>query len=634
MRLLRRIAKAVVNNGLKALASVVPLGGALYDIAEDAWRRYREPSAKDAASPEALLKAEVEALAQAPAIEVRQQVADAMHEAAADQPSAVQAALTSYLTQVPAMIRRSLRRPSDPGGTTLAAKRALRKPADLLPFLPPKLPRFQPGDRPLPGVNWVLEELLDVGGFGEVWKAHHPDLTGITAALKFCLDPEAGATLRHEARALNRVMQAAGGAQRSRSDDRLAGPLRCRPGRTPSGQRDRTGPATASPASAEAGQQPPKPAPKPPTDADDLAAQVERTRQRIPQAHAEAKQKAERERDFAGAARLLEEVPEHLRDVSQYAAICGWRDRAAILEQEVRADGQAMRLNGLRPKVEELLQLFPQRTDLQRLLATLPKELAREFVNSLNSLGMKFAIIPAGKFVMGSPGSEAKRSADEGPQHEVEITRPFYLGSHQVTQEQYKKVMGNPSRFTRNNGGGGANHPVEQVSWEEAVAFCRKLSAQSQEKASGRAYRLPTEAEWEYACRGGATSSSPFFLGDSLSSTQANFNGNYPYGGAAKGPYLERTTPVGSYKPNAFGLFDMHGNAWDWCSDWYDENYYNQSPRQDPQGPQIGTRRVLRGGSWINVGHDCRSGYRDWHGPGYRYHGVGFRVACLAPRTS
>ena len=207
MRLLRCIAHAVVSNGLKALAGGIPFVGALVEIAEDAWKRYREQPVK-AAAPEAALSAEIEALAQAPAPQMRQEVAAAVQEAAANQPPAVQAALTSYLTQVPAMIRRSLRRPSDPGGTTLAVNRAPRKPADLLPFLPPKLPRFQPGDRPLPGVNWVLEELLGVGGFGEVWKAHHPDLTGITAALKFCLDPEAGATLRHEARALNRVMQA------------------------------------------------------------------------------------------------------------------------------------------------------------------------------------------------------------------------------------------------------------------------------------------------------------------------------------------------------------------------------------------------------------------------------------------
>ena len=206
MRLLRCIAGAVIANGLKALASGVPFLGGLVEIADDAWKRYRERPAPNAPPPEAALTAEVEALARAPAEQVRQQVAEAVRETAAGQPAEVQVALTSYLTQVPAMIRRSLRRPSDLDGTTV--KRPPCKAADLLPFLPPKLPRFRPGDRPLPGVSWELEELLGVGGFGEVWKARHPSLTGITAALKFCLDAEAGRLLRHEASALNRVMQA------------------------------------------------------------------------------------------------------------------------------------------------------------------------------------------------------------------------------------------------------------------------------------------------------------------------------------------------------------------------------------------------------------------------------------------
>src|SRR5262249_22585839 len=139
-------------------------------------------------------------------------------------------------------------------------------------------------------------------------------------------------------------------------------------------------------------------------------------------------------------------------------------------------------------------------------------------------------------------------------------------------------------------------HPVDSVSWEDAVAFCQKLSEQAEEISKGRTYRLPTEAEWEYACRGGANASTPFAFGESLSSKQANFNGNYPYN-AARGRYLERTAPVGSYLPNAFGLFDMHGNLWEWCADWYSEDYYSQSPRQDPPGPPRGTLRVLRGGS-------------------------------------
>ncbi|MBI1913462.1 MAG: SUMF1/EgtB/PvdO family nonheme iron enzyme [Planctomycetes bacterium] len=263
--------------------------------------------------------------------------------------------------------------------------------------------------------------------------------------------------------------------------------------------------------------------------------------------------------------------------------------------------------------------------------------LAKEFTNSLR---MKFVLIPAGTFLMGSPEDEQDRGEDEDPQHEVEITRPFYMGVYQVTQDEYHRLMGqNPSWFARSGSGADKvkklntrQHPVESVSWDDAVAFCRKLSEQPEEKKNGRVYRLPTEAEWEYACRGGANSSTPFAFGNSISSTQANFDGNYPYK-ATKGPYLERTTPVGSYQPNAFGLFDMHGNVWEWCADWFDENYYNQSPRQDPQGPQNGTLRVLRGGSWYFAGHSCRSACRGGDAPVSRNDYVGFRVVCVAPRT-
>jgi len=263
--------------------------------------------------------------------------------------------------------------------------------------------------------------------------------------------------------------------------------------------------------------------------------------------------------------------------------------------------------------------------------------LAREFTNSI---GMKFMLIPAGTFLMGSPEDEQDRGKDEGPQHELEIPRPFYMGMYQVTQEEYQRLLGdNPSWFCESSEGAQKvksldtrRHPVECISWNDAVAFCRKLSDQSEEKKKGRVYRLPTEAEWEYACRGGAKSSIPFYLGDSLSSTQANFDGNHPYN-AAKGPYRERTTPVGSYKPNAWGLFDMHGNVWEWCQDWYEQNYYNQSPRQDPQGPQNGTRRVLRGGSWGSNGRNCRSAYRGGDAPGYRDYVIGFRLVCVASST-
>jgi formylglycine-generating enzyme required for sulfatase activity len=241
-----------------------------------------------------------------------------------------------------------------------------------------------------------------------------------------------------------------------------------------------------------------------------------------------------------------------------------------------------------------------------------------------NSIGMKLTYVPAGTFSMGSPHSEPDRYPDEGPQHPVAITRPFYLGTYPVTQRQYTAVMGqNPSYFQEARGGG-PDHPVERVSWSDAVEFCRRLSDLPEERAAGRAYRLPTEAEWEYACRAGT--GAPFHYGEALSSRLANFNGRYPYGGAVRGPNLEQTSRVGSYQPNAFGLYDMHGNVWEWCQDYYDQHYYRKSPREDPPGPAAGAMRVVRGGSCCNIGRFCRSAYRFGVGPGNRDLDVGLRV--------
>jgi formylglycine-generating enzyme required for sulfatase activity len=265
---------------------------------------------------------------------------------------------------------------------------------------------------------------------------------------------------------------------------------------------------------------------------------------------------------------------------------------------------------------------------------------------------MKLVKVKAGKFLMGSPANEADRQDNEH-QHEVEITRPFWLGVHPVTVGQFRAFVKATGYHTQAEREGGAygykdgkwqqdprfnwqnpgfaqddNHPVVCVSWNDAQEFCRWLTA----KEPGRLYRLPAEAEWEYSCRGGAPESYPFNLGQpshSLSSTQANFDGNYPYGGAAKGPYLQRTTPAGSYKPNTWGLFDIHGNVWECCSDWYGANYHTQSPRQDPPGPSEGSDRVLRGGSWFSNDQHCRSAARVRHGPAIRNDYLGFRIALV-----
>jgi len=170
--------------------------------------------------------------------------------------------------------------------------------------------------------------------------------------------------------------------------------------------------------------------------------------------------------------------------------------------------------------------------------------------------------------------------------------------------------------------------PVECVSWQDAKIFLKTLSALPAEVKAGRKYRLPSEAEWEYACRGPASYQS-FHCGNSLSSTQANFDGNNPYGGAALGPYLERTCPVGSYQPNAWGLFDMHGNIWEWCADWYKAGYYAQSPARDPRGPSRGSDRVFRGGGWETCGQFCRAAFRNRITSTLRCNFLGFRVALV-----
>ena len=269
-----------------------------------------------------------------------------------------------------------------------------------------------------------------------------------------------------------------------------------------------------------------------------------------------------------------------------------------------------------------------QLPDFRGELNEISLSVAREFVNAI---GMKFAFIPAGEFLMGSPESEKERNSNEY-QHRVRITQPFYLGVYEVTQAQYERVMGkNPSFFSTSGSGkdrvAGKNtseYPVEQVSWDDAVEFCRRLSNLPAERAAGNVYRLPSEAEWEYACRAGAQTS--FHFGGVLNGTQANCNGNYPYGTATKGPYLQRTMQVGSFAPNAFGLYDMHGNVLEWCADWYDSDYYKNSPVSDPRGPSTGSGRVFRGGSWYLNARYCRSAFRDWLTPDYRDFSLGFRV--------
>jgi len=249
-----------------------------------------------------------------------------------------------------------------------------------------------------------------------------------------------------------------------------------------------------------------------------------------------------------------------------------------------------------------------------------------------NSLGMVMLPVSTGEFVMGTDGARPNPvSPHASPAHRVRITRPFYLSAHEVTQEQYRELMAAhfnhpvPPFFSKTGGGkallDGLNVdrlPIDNVTGTLAAEFCRRLSDLPEEKAAGRVYRLPTEAEWEYACRAGSTTR--FCYGDDLSLSDANFNA--PIAADGKGP-RGRLTEVGSYPPNEFGFYDMHGNVWEWCNDGMRE--YSTAPQTDPVGP-LSPFRVLRGGAWDTPEAFCRSDYRTEAVSGYVF--GGFRVAC------
>ncbi len=266
------------------------------------------------------------------------------------------------------------------------------------------------------------------------------------------------------------------------------------------------------------------------------------------------------------------------------------------------------------------------RVNAQGTITNRANRTAQSFMEDLgNSVNLEMVAIPGGDFMMGSPPGELKRTKYESLQHPVAVPG-FFMGKYEVTQAQYQAIMGtNPASFK------GDNRPVEQVSWNDAVEFCQKLS-----NITRRNYRLPSEAEWEYACRAGTNT--PFYFGETITADLANYNGTYTYASESKSKYRQQTTPVGTFAPNAFGLYDMHGNVFEWCQDHWHENYNNGAPRDgrawlndnDNQSP-----RLLRGGSWFSNPEYCRCAYRYLNNPGIRIYVIGFRVVCdgLSART-
>ena len=282
---------------------------------------------------------------------------------------------------------------------------------------------------------------------------------------------------------------------------------------------------------------------------------------------------------------LLEQVlaAEAERDAAVSGALEKQAELASLLQER---DGLAEQVRVARAKVAA----DQQRGETPRPASPNANAVAGKPLKTLtNSIGMKFVEIPAGTFSMGS----ANGDSDDGPVHEVRISKPYYLGVYEVTNGDGKAVKGFvPSTWKDDN------LPIESVTWDEAVAFCEALSALPAERQAGRVYRLPTEAEWEYACRAGTTTAYSFGDDESLLGDFAWFGANA--GGS--------THPVGQKKPNGWGLYDMQGNVWEWCSDRYGD--YAAAAATDPQGPAQGSLRVLRGGSWNGTAGGCRSAYR------------------------
>jgi sulfatase modifying factor 1 len=334
-----------------------------------------------------------------------------------------------------------------------------------------------------------------------------------------------------------------------------------------------------------------------------------------------------------------------------------------LMPRKQRSDGaEAMYLAAIRYKRRMLigssLSCFLGVCMAGLTFVSVPSSSVAPSTTKAKQVPQNFVLIHGGEFMMGSPENEVGHQPDE-TQHKVKLT-DFYMGKYEVTVAEFRKFMeesdykktdaekanwsfvytGDDNFFEEKKGVNcrhdvrgkertpmEENHPVIHVSWNDAVAYCKWLS-----KTTGQTYRLPTEAEWEYACRAGAPTPTPFATGNNLTTDQANYNGNKPYSNNAKGIYRKNTVSVDSFDPNAWGLYNMHGNVWEWCSDQYDGGgaYYEGCKAGgvplNPVGPKNGSYRVLRGGSWDSDAGDCRSARRSYSTPGGRDFNVGFRL--------
>jgi formylglycine-generating enzyme required for sulfatase activity len=244
----------------------------------------------------------------------------------------------------------------------------------------------------------------------------------------------------------------------------------------------------------------------------------------------------------------------------------------------------------------------------------------------IRGINYTFQGIPKGEFVMGANDF----LSNAAPPHRVIITSDFYMLETPVTQRMWETIMGNnildqmKLADKQEEYGVGPDFPMYYVNWYEVCTFMQEFSKVLKEKGLNYEATLPTESEWEYACRAGTYT--PYSWGDGLNGTQANCNGNYPYGMYVFGPFLGKCSPVKTYSPNQWGLYDMHGNVWEWCYDNYQANYYENSPVCDPTGPENAEHKVIRGGGWRSFAWCCRSAFRDSDPPNYRGRTLGFRI--------
>ena len=732
--LLECVGQALCEKGRKALRGQWPFADILHDYAKAAYDLAHQRL------PGPDLRAALHDAAGCPDHEYQRRIGELIADLSQTH-SVPKEGLTDYMRALPPTVRQHLRRPSDPGGCTAPEKLTLYTSADLLPYLPPRIPRFRTGDKPADLDGWVLAELRGFGECSEVWRAEHPDDPARPpAALKFAIDPEARDRVRagtdpftqvfplnqqagvlplravflesdppcleapfvygydlaglmlewkwrydgakpeaalklmrrlaaivgeaHARGVVHRDLKPAnvllhptdggkftmwvsdfgwGQIQAARSLELARGGAR--------GEQQRLAHRGAATSLYASPQQAKKEPPAPADDVHALGVVWFQLLKRDPAAAAPvgtewmeefrthgftdsqarvlqmclATRPDRRPRDARHLAELLAQVtvgatPAAAPDGSRLISIKGLSSTgmpplpAAPIVATGRG-GKPFDPDAGAAAAAALLSAVAGPGAGGGPLTTNTQKVAK------NSVGMTFVKVAPGGFRMGSPASEPGHREHEGPLHDVRIGKGFYLAAFPVTQAHYEIVVSkNPAKFARGKGGG-PDHPVEGVSWKEAEAFCRLLADLPEEAAHSRSYRLPTEAEWEYACRAGTESA--FSCGDGLTPKDgvcAATGGKY----GGKG-----TAPVGGFPANPWGLHDLHGNVWEWVKDWYEEYYYFDSPPADPPGPAHGALKVARGGCWNSPPADCRSAARRSLGPDARSENVGFRVVMM-----